>query len=139
MSNVTRALSGANLSFDLAELIDELRADEGYRRSGRVGRTLVKDGYLRLTLIALAEGMDIGTHHADAPMTLQPLGGQLRYRVDGTDIDVGPGDVLFFGPGLAKDVSALEDAALLLTITTPGNGSDVETTALAGGTEAASR
>jgi quercetin dioxygenase-like cupin family protein len=117
MSPMSRALTGPNLTFDLAGQIEELRGDENYGRSGRVGRTLVKAGALRLTLVVLAAGVDIGTHHAETPMTLQPVEGRLHYRVGEEHFEIGRGEVLYFGPGHAQDIRALEDTALLLTIT----------------------
>jgi quercetin dioxygenase-like cupin family protein len=117
VSSLTRALTGEKLTFDLDGQIAELRRDEHYVRSGRVGRTLVKAGPLRLTLTLIGEGVDIGTHHAAAPMTLHVLQGRLRYSVHEEEFEMGQGEVLFFGPGHAKDIRALEDTALLLTIT----------------------
>ena len=120
MSSLTRALTGEKLTFDLAVQIAELRQDESYIRSGRVGRTLIKAGPLRLTLTVIAEGVDIGTHHAASPMTLHVLEGRLKYRVGDDAFEIGQGEVLFFGPGHAQDIQALEDTALLLTITREG-------------------
>jgi quercetin dioxygenase-like cupin family protein len=120
VSSITRALTGENLTFDLAGQIAELRQDESYARTGRLGRTLVKAGQLRLTLTVIAEGVQIGTHHAASPMTLQPLEGGLSYHVDDDEFEIGQGEVLFFGPGHAQDIRALEDTALLLTITGDG-------------------
>ena len=117
MSPVSRALTGTHLSFHFAEHIAELRRDDHYVQTGRIGRTLVKEGALRLTLTVLAEGADAGTHHAAAPMTLQLLEGRLRYRVGDDEFTIREGELLFFGPGHAKDIRALEDTALLLTIT----------------------
>jgi quercetin dioxygenase-like cupin family protein len=117
LSPVSRALTGKHLTFDFAEHIAELRRDDHYVQTGRIGRTLVKEGALRLTLTVLAEGTDIGTHHAAAPMTLQLLEGRLRYRVGDDEFKIREGELLFFGPGHAKDIRALEDTALLLTIT----------------------
>ncbi|MCH7564439.1 MAG: hypothetical protein IH968_11525 [Gemmatimonadetes bacterium] len=117
MSPLTRALTGANLSFDLGEQVAELRQDGSYIRSGRIGRTLVKAGPLRLTLTLIAAGVEVGTHHAASPMTLQVVEGRLRYRVDEKEFELGRGELLFFGPGHAQDIRALEDTALLLTIT----------------------
>lgn len=117
MSPMSRALTGEHLSFDLAGQIRELRREENYERSGRAGRTLVKEGPLRITLTLMAEGTEVGTHHAVSPMTLQALEGRLRYRVGGEEFEIGAGEVLFFGPGHARDIRALEDTALLLTIT----------------------
>lgn len=118
--SITRPLTGNNLSFDLTEQIAELCRDDSFVRSGRVGRTLVKAGPLRLTLTVIAKGVDVGTHHATSPMTLQPLRGRLRYRVEDEDFEIGEGQVLFFGPGHAQDIRALEETALLLTITSEG-------------------
>lgn len=122
MSSISRALTGRHLSFDLAEQIDELRTDEKYRQTGRLGRTLVKEGALRLTMTVLAEGAEVGTHHAAAPMTLHVLEGRLRYRVGGETFELGARELLFFGPGHAQDIQALADTVLLLAIT--GGGED---------------
>jgi quercetin dioxygenase-like cupin family protein len=120
LSHITRALKGENLTFDLTEQIEELRQDENYLRSGRVGRTMVKAGPLRLTLTLIAEGVDVGTHHATSHMTLQVLQGRLSYRLGDDAFEIGQGKVLFFGPGHAQDILAEEDTALLLTITGDG-------------------
>lgn len=117
---MTRALAGENLTFDFAAQVAELRLDESYARSGRSGRTLVKAGPLRLILMVVAKGAEIGTHQAVSPMTLQPLEGGLSYRVGDEEFDIGHGEVLFFGPGHAQNIRALEDTALLLTIAGEG-------------------
>lgn len=120
MSSISRPLTGPNLVFDFAQHLKELRADDAYRRSGRVGRTLAKDGPLRLTLVAMAEGVQVDTHLAETPITLQPLEGRIRYRVEDETFELEAGQILYFGPGHAQDIQALEDTALLLTITAQG-------------------
>lgn len=117
MTPVSRALTGKHLTFDLAELVDRLRAEDHYRQTGRIGRTLIKEGALRITLTVIAEDAEVGTHHAVSPMTLQVLEGRLRYRVAEEEFEIREGELLFFGPGHAEDIRALEDTALLLTIT----------------------
>lgn len=124
MSAITRSLTGESLTFDLAAQIAELRADESYARSGRSGRTLLKDGRLSITLTLIAKGVEVGTHHAVAPMTLQPLEGRLHYRVGDAHFEITKGELLFFGPGHAQDIRALEDTALLLTILSGENADD---------------
>lgn len=124
MSSMARALTGENMTFDLEAQIAELRGDDGYARSGRVGRTLIKAGPFRVTLTVVADGVDIGTHQAVAPMTLQPIEGGVRYTVDGEPFEVRRGEVLFFGPGHAQDIQAQGDTALLLTMATGGQGVD---------------
>jgi len=117
MSPLTRSLAGEQLFFDLADQIADLRNDDAYTRSGRVGRTLVKSGPLRLTLTVMADGVDVGTHQAETPMTLHVLEGGLRYKVGDQEFALGQGELLFFGPGHARDIKASGDTALLLTIT----------------------
>lgn len=124
MSSMTRPLTGPNLTFDLDEQIRELQTDDAFLRSGRVGRTLAKHGRLSLTLVVLREGVEVGTHHAASPMTLQPIRGRLRYRVGEDRFEIGTDEVLYFGPGNAQDIRALEDTALLLTITRDGEPED---------------
>ena len=117
MSSLTRSLAGEQLVFDLAGQIAELRADDGYIHNGRIGRTLVKAGALRLTLMLLDDGIEADTHHAEAPMTLQVLEGGIRYTVADEESKLYHGQLLFFGPGYARDIRALGRTALLLTIT----------------------
>ena len=82
MSSISRPLSGPSMTFRLSEQISELRGEDAYRRSGRAGRTLAKSGRFRLVLLAVADGVVIGTHQADSPMTLQVVEGRLRYPLE---------------------------------------------------------
>ncbi len=117
MSPISRPLTGPHLTFRIAGQVEELRTDDAYLRSGRAGRTLAKDGALRLTLVVLAKGVEVGTHLAESPMTLHCVEGSLRYRVEDESLSIRSGEILFFGPGHAQDIRAEEDTALLLTIT----------------------
>ena len=121
MSPMQRTLDEPMMLFDLQPQVEQLRKDESYRRSGRLGRTLAKSGRLRLVLVALDAGVEVGTHHADSPMTIQLIAGRLGFRVGGRDYELREGQVLFFGPGDAHDIRALEESALLLTLSAIGD------------------
>jgi quercetin dioxygenase-like cupin family protein len=121
MSSINRPLAGPLLTFDLPALVEELRAEESYERSGRSGRTLAKAGRMRLVLVAMAEGNAIGTHQADSPMTIQVLEGNLQFRADGGEHGLSVGQLLFFGPGDAHDIRAVRPSALLITISAIGD------------------
>lgn len=116
MSSISRPLAGPSLTFRLSEQVQELRRDEAYQRSGRAGRTLVKDERFRVVLLAVADQMEIGTHKADSPMTLHVVEGGLRYRDAGGQYELRAGDLLFFGPGQAEDIRATAESTLLLTL-----------------------
>ncbi len=105
------------LTFELREQVAGLRREEGYARSGRSGRTLAKSGGLRIVLTAMAKGNVVGTHQAHGPMTIHLLEGHLRYRADRGEHELSGGELLFFGPGDAHDITALEESVVLLTLT----------------------
>jgi quercetin dioxygenase-like cupin family protein len=121
MTPLERPLAEPMMIFELEPLLRELRRDEAYGRSGRLGRTLAKHGRLRLVLVALNEGVEVGTHQADSPMTIQLLEGRLSFRVQGQVHQLRAGQVLFFGPGEAHDIRADEQSALLLTLSAIGD------------------
>jgi quercetin dioxygenase-like cupin family protein len=121
MSSLNRPLTGAMLSFMLDDHLAELRQDEGYQRSGRSGRTLVRQGPMRVLLVALRGGCQVGTHQAESPMTLQVLHGHIRFRAAGEEHELRAGQLLFFGPGDANDIHAVEDTTLLLTLAAQGD------------------
>lgn len=121
MTPMERTLNEPMMMFDLEPQVRELRSDESYRRTGRLGRTLARSGRLRLVLVALNKGIDIGTHQADSPMTLQLVQGRLGFRVNEVSHELCEGQVLFFGPGDAHDIRALDESALLLTLSAVGD------------------
>lgn len=121
MSSINRPLTAPNLTFDLKSQLEELRREDAYHRSGRAGRTLAKSGRMRVTLVAMAKDNEIGTHQADSPMTLHVLSGHIRFRAGGEVHELSPGQLLFFGPGDAHDLTATEETALLLTLSAIGD------------------
>ena len=121
MSSINRPLTAPNLTFDLTSQLAELRQEEAYHRSGRAGRTLAKSGRMRVTLVAMTRGNVIGTHQADSPLTLHVLEGHIRFRAGGEDHELQGGQLLFFGPGDAHDLTATEESALLLTLSAIGD------------------
>jgi quercetin dioxygenase-like cupin family protein len=121
MSPIDRPLAAPMMIFDLEPRLRELREDDSYRRSGRLGRTLAKSGRMRITLVALNGGIEVGTHHAESPMTIQLLEGSLAFTVAGREHELKAGQLLFFGPGEAHDIRALEESALLLTLSAIGD------------------
>lgn len=121
MSSINRPLSGPMLTFNLKEQIRAVRSEEGLHSGGRAARTLAKSGRMRLVLVAMEEGNVIQTHQADSPLTIQVIEGDVSFRADGGDHRLQEGEVLFFGPGDAHDITALKPSALLITVSAIGD------------------
>ncbi len=85
-------------------------------RSGRTARTLVKEGPLRLTMMALAPGGDLPEHSTDGPVTIHVLRGAVTFRALNTDYPLGTGDILALGPGVRHSATSAQGCTFLLTV-----------------------
>ena len=121
MSSIDRALTGPVMTFKLEDELRTVRGEDAYRQHGRAARTLTKTGRMRVALVAMARDSFIGTHQADSPLTLQVLEGHIHFRAADGEHDLRPGELLFFGPSDAHDIRAVEESALLLTLSAIGD------------------
>lgn len=119
MPSIERSLSGDLLVFELDEERERASDAAILARSGRSARTLLKDGPLRITLIVLAPGGEISEHHAEGPITVQPIQGRIRFEARGAQREIGPGELLAAGPGVPHSVSSDDGATFLLTVALP--------------------
>ena len=115
-----RYLAESGRCFALAEEFDSLRRDIGWRRDGHSARTLVKHEDLRVVLVALAERARIGEHTADARASILTVAGSVRVWIGERVIGLPLGGLLVLDRGVAHDVEALEESAILLTLAWPG-------------------
>lgn len=113
---IERELSGDVLRFRLDDEQSRVADPEVLQQQGRSARTLLKDGPLRVTLIALAAGGHVAEHSADGPITVQPLTGSIRFSAGGRDYELRPGELLSVRAGLRHSVSSDQGGSFLLTI-----------------------
>ena len=113
---VQRPLAGDSLRFNLSEEIQRAVDPTALERTGRSGRTLVKDGPLRIALIVLAPGGAIPEHRTDGHVSVQVLRGDPRIRFNGAYYDLQAGDLITIGGGVPHDVASTGGADLLLTV-----------------------
>lgn len=112
-----RPLAGTPLRYRFsAEGTSQWVDQELLARSGRTARTLVKDGPLRVTLIAIAPGEGLAEHRADGPITVHVLSGSLHFRSGADDWELSEGDLFSFGAGAAHSVTSEEGCVFLLTL-----------------------
>jgi quercetin dioxygenase-like cupin family protein len=95
-------------------------------RHGRSARTLMKDGPLRLTLIALAAGGGMPSHRAEGPVSIHLLEGDVVLDVEEREYALEPGEVLVLASGVQHGVRSSGGCVLLLTVVhLPSAGSPV--------------
>ena len=115
MSSMHRTLKGDVLVHHLTG--DERTIDQALlARHGRSSRTLVKDGLLRLTLIAIAAGGDLAVHRAAGPVTMFVVEGEVVFSVLGRDYTVKAGDILVLAPGVEHSARSANGGVFLLTV-----------------------
>jgi quercetin dioxygenase-like cupin family protein len=112
-------LAAPTLKFALAAELAQMRATGAWQQSGRHARTLVKEGALRIVLIALRSGANLEEHQAHGPVSLHVIEGRLRVQTPAQTLELGAGELLALAADLRHDVTALAESALLLTITQP--------------------
>lgn len=115
MTSIDRPLSGSTLIFDL----DDTPASVGSHPGKRSARTLVKSGVLRVTLVTMDAGGHTADHHAEGPITIHVLSGDIRFEAGGRSVDLHAGQLLYAEAGLEHRVSSAQGGAFLLTVTHP--------------------
>ena len=115
MSSLNRRIEGDVLVRHLKR--DEQTIDQDLlARHGRSARTLVKDGPLRLTLIAIAAGAGMPSHNADGPVTIHLLEGDVVFEADGREYPLAPGEVLVLASGVQHAARSNAGCVFLLTV-----------------------
>ncbi len=111
-----RHLAGAALTYDLEQEIGRLRQEGDYGINGRNARTLAKEDDLRVVLVAVKGGREVGDQEADGALSLQVVQGKGRFGSGETANRLGTGQVTIVGAGEPWSFTADEDAAFLLTL-----------------------
>jgi quercetin dioxygenase-like cupin family protein len=115
MSSLQRAINGDVLVQHLTQ--DQRMIDrELLAKHGRTARTLVKEGPLRLTLLAIAAGGNLPAHRTDGPVTIHVLEGTVEFEAAGRAYSLVPGDVLVLAAGVDHSARSAEGTLFLLTV-----------------------
>ena len=131
MSSMQRTIDGEVLVRHLTRdgwMIDaELLAAHG-----RTGRTLVKEGPLRLTVMAIAPGGELPEHSTAGPVTIQVLEGEVHFQALDAAYVLATGDVLILAAGVAHSARSTVGGVFLLTVVharSAGSADDTQVTA----------
>jgi quercetin dioxygenase-like cupin family protein len=113
--HLTAPLMDFNLEREIAQLHDE----EAWQRTGRNSKTLVKQPDFRIVLIALQKDGHLEEHSADARISIYTLAGHVKIQLPEQTVDLPGGHLLVLDRALEHDLQALEESAILLTISWP--------------------
>jgi quercetin dioxygenase-like cupin family protein len=111
-------MAAAFLEFDLAKELAGLRAEPEWQ-SGQNAKTLVKYDDFRIVLTALKAKANIPSHQTDGRLSIHVITGHVQMRALGRTFDLAAGSLVGLDRGIAHEISALEESALLLTIAWP--------------------
>ena len=112
----THRISGDVLRFQLS--FEEARLQEQVTSSpsGRAGKTLVKEGSLRVTQLALQKGMRLPWHEVRGAASVQVLRGRLEMVGPEGKMELAPGALVVFDAGIQHSAVARSDCVMLITI-----------------------
>ena len=118
MSSLDRELEGDVRIHHLAQ--DQRLIDPSLlERHGRSARTLVKEGPLRLTIVAIGPGGTLPAHRTGGPITIHLLEGEVTVSALDHEYPLSPGDVLVLAPGLEHGAHSALGGVFLLTVVHP--------------------
>jgi quercetin dioxygenase-like cupin family protein len=105
------------LQIDFERELEQLRREDSWQReTGRSSKTLAKYPDFRIVLILMKSGTRMRQHRAEGRISIQQLKGQARIHLADRKVALSSGHLLVLDCGVLHDVEALEESALLLTI-----------------------
>jgi quercetin dioxygenase-like cupin family protein len=105
------------LEIDLERELQQLRQEDSWKReTGRSSKTLAKYPDFRIVLILMKGGTRMRQHRAEGRVSIQQLKGLARIHLVDRKVNLPAGQLLVLDCGVLHDVEALEESAVLLTI-----------------------
>jgi quercetin dioxygenase-like cupin family protein len=115
MSSMHRKLDGDVLVHHLTD--DEMLVDNGLvQQHGRSARTLVKEGPMRVTIIALSANGTLPTHSTNGPISIQLLEGDILFEAAGKQYALAPRDLLVVAANVEHSARSTSGGSFLLTV-----------------------
>lgn len=117
MSSLDHTITGNALAISLEDEIRLVRADLA-AATERIGRTVLKNGPLRVTLVALKPGGALPSHRSEGPITVQVLEGTMEVRAGEANHRLPPGAIFALAGGIQHSVLSEGGGIFLLTLVT---------------------
>lgn len=101
---------------DLREEVESSWSQLPDAKAGHTAKTLLKQGKLRMVLLAVRKGASIPEHKVDGECSLHVLSGRVAIVLEGQRRELKGGQVMGIEDQIRHDVEALEDSNVLLTV-----------------------
>lgn len=111
-----RPLDAPLLTFDIPALLTQMKQESTWQKADRNAITLLKAQGLRVVLVAMHAGTVIPIHHAEGPIAVQVVEGQLVFSAGSRSLTLSQGQLLTLQPGIPHGLEAIGGCAYLLTI-----------------------
>ena len=111
----THKLAGKLLRFDTAAEEAKLAKQAAAAKAGRAAKTFVKEGRLRVTLMALRKGTVLSAHTVPAEVSIGVVRGAVEVHTEDGAVRANKGSLIVLQAGVTHDVRALRDSSLLIT------------------------
>jgi quercetin dioxygenase-like cupin family protein len=108
--------AGATHVFSLTDALAKLRGEDHQSRKGHRQITLLRRPDVTQVLFSFEPGGHLARHSAPGLVTIHVLEGCLSVEADGSDHELGAGEVMILDPDVPHDVRATDIAAMLLTV-----------------------
>lgn len=95
---------------------EQIKAESGWLNGDRNTITLFKSDGLRIVLMALHTDAELKAHKAPGIITVQVLEGEIKFKTEKQESNLGKGEMLTLHRGITHSVLALKEAVFLLTI-----------------------
>jgi quercetin dioxygenase-like cupin family protein len=115
----THRISGDVQRFQLSLEASRLHEQASASPAGRAGKTLVKEGSLRITQLALRKDMRLPWHEVEGAVCVQILRGRLQMVTPEGKMGLARGALVVFDAGVQHSAVATSDCVMLITISMP--------------------
>jgi quercetin dioxygenase-like cupin family protein len=112
----THRIKGDVLRFQLPFEESNLHELAASSPTGRAGKTLVKEGSLRITQLALQKGVQLGWHEVGGAACVQILRGRLEMVTSDGKMELAPGALVVLDAGVQHSAVAMSDCVMLISI-----------------------
>jgi quercetin dioxygenase-like cupin family protein len=97
-------------------LINDLAGEVGIQAGAVVSKVVHRGEGMNVTVFGFDTGEELTEHRAARAAVVQVLSGQLRFTVDGEELELPSGSWLHMTPGTPHSLVATEQTVMLLTL-----------------------